>query len=395
MRNNDKIGLSDATQEYYMRKQQEYLGLHNHKVWQNEKDGRWYTYFDDDSKRGFSLKSRDSQENMELLIVHHYKELEKEPTFSQTFYMWNKERYEFGEISAQSFNKYDTDFKRFFANAEFKHKKIKQIEAYELEVFIKKTIRDLELTNKAYAGMRTIMRGVFKYAKRRSFTEFSITTFFGDLDLSRKIFKPKIAHKEEEVFTEAEVKKITDYLRKRKTIRDYGLLLAFQTGMRVGELAGLKKIDVKKREIHVQRTEITFKHPETKERICEVRNFPKSEAGDRHLLIPKSAIETIDLLMELSDSNSEFLFSEYGKRIRANAMNRRLNRVCNDLKIPVRSMHKIRKTYGTTLIDSNVDEATITEMMGHKDISTTKKYYYFANKDTATKLSQIDKAILC
>lgn len=38
-------------------------------------------------------------------------------------------------------------------------------------------------------------------------------------------------------------------------------------------------------------------------------------------------------------------------------------------------MHKIRKTYGTTLIDNNVDDALVAEMMGHKDISTTKKYY--------------------
>ncbi|MEE0649941.1 tyrosine-type recombinase/integrase [[Clostridium] scindens] len=48
-------------------------------------------------------------------------------------------------------------------------------------------------------------------------------------------------------------------------------------------------------------------------------------------------------------------------------------------------MHKIRKTYGKTLIDSDVDEGFITEQMGHSDISTTKKLYYFINKTTKNK----------
>lgn|GEM_PF-5193720 len=69
--------------------------------------------------------------------------------------------------------------------------------------------------------------------------------------------------------------------------------MAFETGMRVGELSGLCKSDIDERQIHVQRTEITYKDPETGERICEVRDFPKSEAGDRYLIIPDSALKTI------------------------------------------------------------------------------------------------------
>jgi integrase len=395
MKDCDTMNLTEAVQEYYMKKKQEYLDKHNHKIWQKEKDRRWYTYLDDDSKRGYSIKSRDTQENIELLVAKYYKNLEETPTFSQTFYLWNKERFKFGEISAQTFCKYETNFKRFFTHSDLLHKKIKYISAYELEMFIKTTIRDFELTNKAYADLRTIIRGVFRYAKRRSFTDFSITTFFGDLDLSRKIFKHRNINKEKEVFTEKEILKVTSYLRRNKTIRDYALLLAFQTGMRVGELAGLKKIDIKKHEIHVNRTEVNYKDPNTKERICEVRDFPKSEAGDRYLLIPKTAIDTLDVLMKLSDESSEYVFSENGRRIRANALNRRLTRVCNELGIPKRSMHKVRKTYATSLIDGHVDEATITQLMGHKDISTTMKYYYWANKDTETKQKQLDKAILC
>jgi integrase len=56
-------------------------------------------------------------------------------------------------------------------------------------------------------------------------------------------------------------------------------------------------------------------------------------------------------------------------------------------------MHKLRKTYGTTLIDNGVDESLIMTQMGHKDISTTRKYYYYANKDSDTNRKQIRNAI--
>ena len=84
---------------------------------------------------------------------------------------------------------------------------------------------------------------------------------------------------------------------------------------------------------------------------------------------------------------------EDGHRVQTNTYNDRLKLACNKIGIPVRTMHKLRKTYGTTLIDNNVDESLIMEQMGHKDISTTRKYYYFANKDNDNKRKQIRNAI--
>ena len=91
--------------------------------------------------------------------------------------------------------------------------------------------------------------------------------------------------------------------------------------------------------------------------------------------------------------DGEFLFEQNGKRIRGNAFNKHLSRICEKLDIPHRTMHKIRKTYGTTLIDNHVDERFITEQMGHADISTTKKLYYFSNKTRKAKEEQIEQAV--
>ena len=110
------------------------------------------------------------------------------------------------------------------------------------------------------------------------------------------------------------------------------------------------------------------------------------------MIIPTTATETINQILALNH-NGTYLFERNGKRIRGNTFNKRLSQICKKLNIPHRTMHKIRKTYGTTLIDSNVDEGFITEQMGHSDISTTKKLYYFSNKTTKNKEKQIENAI--
>ena len=46
------------------------------------------------------------------------------------------------------------------------------------------------------------------------------------------------------MFNENEIAIVKSYLQKRGTIRDLGVLLAFETGLRVGELSALKKEDI-------------------------------------------------------------------------------------------------------------------------------------------------------
>ena len=395
----DNINLVDMRNDIEKMKNKQYLTKHNHNIWQGN-DGKWRTYLDDESHpRGYVLKVRTTQQSINELIIKYYKDKENDPYIDQVFEEWNNQRLMFGEISNQTYSRYTNDFKRFFPpNCSLRKIKFREITEQDLEIFIRTTISEKELTYKSYSGLRTIICGVFRYGKSQHFTSLSITTFFGDLNLSRRIFTKKIIDKESEIFNEKEIHLVKSYLHKRGTIRDLGVLLAFETGLRVGELSSLKKTDLLRERncIHIQRTEITYKDPTTKERICEIQNFPKTDAGDRYLIIPNSVPIIWDEILALTkNQNSEYLFCENGKRIRSSAFNRRLDRTCTELHLKHRSMHKIRKTYGTTLIDADVNESTVAEQMGHKDITTTKRYYYRSNKSDDTKFKQISRALSC
>lgn len=71
-----------------------------------------------------------------------------------------------------------------------------------------------------------------------------------------------------------------------------------------------------------------------------------------------------------------------------NSIRTRLRTVCNKLGIYPKSPHKIRKTYGTLLLDNNIDRRLITDVMGHTDILCTENHYH-RNRRTLEAKQQI------
>ena len=64
-----------------------------------------------------------------------------------------------------------------------------------------------------------------------------------------------------------------------------------------------------------------------------------------------------------------------GERIRSYIFRNRLYTNCKKLQIVVKSPHKVRKTYGSKLYDSDaITESFILNQMGHTDISSTSIY---------------------
>lgn len=390
------LDLSDVQNSMEAMKREELLKQHPYKIWQG-KDGKWYTYLPDEGKKdGRRLVKRNDRINLNNIIVDYWKKMKEVHTLKSTFYEWMNEKLKYGEIEKNTYDRYETDFHRFF-NQGFEDTNIKNISEDILEDFIKTTINKKQLTSKAYSGMRTLIIGIFKYAKKHKYTDLSIYTFFGDLNLSKKIFTRKVKCTEKEVFTESEIKSIVNYISNRNLkIRELGILLAIYTGMRPGELSALKPSDIriKDRTIHIQRSEVKYKNDNGKT-VIGVKDFPKSDAGDRYLLLSDKAYDTVKKILRLNPFG-EYLFQDENthKRVTENGFNHKLSRICTAVNIPIRTMHKLRKTYGTTLIDCGVDDSIITEQMGHADIKTTRQYYYYSNQSNHEKLEQLNRACI-
>lgn len=367
----------------------EILAQHSQTIWQGS-DGNWHTHIIlEDGKR--VVRHRKTREELENYLVDYYKKLEEAVYIKDVFWKWMNEKLDYGEIKKQSYDKYCAEFKRFFPNdCSICMKIFKNITEADLEHFIKTTIRDLQLTRKAYSGLVTLLNGIFKYGKKMGCTTISISTFIKDLYLPKNIFKKNFKDKKKEVFMEDEIPVIIGYLKENPDIWNLALLLQFETGARIGEIATLKKEDIKKHSVLIRRTEVKIKVDDKWKLV--VSELPKTDAGYREIILPPSADWTISKILEINP-NGEFLFMDKGKRIRENTYNKRLNLICEKLNLAHRTTHKIRKTYGTTLLDSDVNDSFVAEQMGHSDVTTTRKLYYYSNKSYQTKLNQISEAI--
>jgi len=385
----DMIDLSSMQQKVEMKKREYYLSLHPNNIWQG-KNGKWYTHLDDSNR---TLKKKNSKEEIEDSVCEFYKNLEEEPTLKEVYLDWIDCKLKSTEICQGTYDRYENDYKRFFVGSDIENRKIRSIMDDELEMFIKESIVKNELSQKGYAGLRTLVLGIFKHAKKKKCTDISISYFMKDLELPKKIFNKKIKNKEDQVYLEDEIVKATEYLKSNPTIENLGLLLTFQTGIRVGELAALKYSDRNNHNrLRIQRMEIKYKDEISRTCVHEIVEFTKSDAGYRNLYLTDSAIETLEIAHK-KNPFGEYLFEKDRKRILTGTYNDALSRMCKAIGIKTKSMHKIRRSYGTTLIDNDCDDSVVMEQMGHADITTTRKFYYYSNKNSETKMEQIRKAV--
>lgn len=317
---------------------------------------------------------------------------EASKTLGQIFELWVTDKLKYGEISKGSADRYRNDFKRFFVSTRFADTEISELTEKKYKEFLKMQIADKKLTAKTYSGLRITAKGILEYAKEEGLCDISPTQFFGDLHIGRNAFEKKIVDPKSQVLSEDEIPVLKKALLRTGSIWALGVLLALQTGVRVGELSALKHSDWIGDRLRICRTEVRMKNEQGKNCLV-VREFTKTEAGMRTIILTESAKETLAKIVKINP-NGEYLFeNEKGVRIRGNTFNKHLTRTLDALGLPHRSIHKLRKTYGTTLMDNGCADSVVTSQLGHKSIDTTRKYYYYLNKREKDVEQQIQKAI--
>lgn len=369
---------------------QTYLSKHNYKIWQGN-NGFYYTYLPDIVKERILLK-RKSESDLIKAIVDFYK---CHNTVCMLFEEWLENKKLYRLIKEPSAIRYETDYKRFICGTDFGNTEVADVTEEMLEKFIISAIFDNNLTAKAFSGLRTILIGMFKYAKKRKYTTISITNFFGDLELSPNMFRHVVKNDEDEVFTDCEIQQISNYVKEHPTIRNLGVLLAFNTGLRVGELTALTPddIDWKNHILLINKTEIKIKDKETGKYTYAVSDQGKTENSTRNVVFTDSAEWVLHQILKINPHGKYLFENPEGKRIRGTTMNKRLHGICRALGIKERSIHKSRKSYATQLLDAGVGDALIISQLGHSDILTTRKHYYRNSHTLAETRDKLESAL--
>lgn len=365
-----------------MDKRREILAKHPYKIWQGE-DNRWYTYLLQNNRR--MLKSRKTQEDIENLIVDHIKEQEINPTITEVFTEWNDWRLKLKKISPATHTKNLGVFNRHYK--EFGKRKIANVKMEEFVDFLELQIPTHNLAARAFGNLKGITKGLIHRAYRLKYIDYDGYMVINALDVSDREFKKVIHEDYEEVFNEEEMARLMDYLKEHLTVRDLPIMLMFLTGMRIGEVSTLKPQDLSDMTISVRRTETTYKDEDGKRQV-QIKDFPKTAAGVRDIVLPKEYLWVLNYIRRMSFGQEYVFMNEWGRRVTSEKIRRHLDRVLKKLDIYHKSPHKIRKTYGTILLDYNVDKRLILDQMGHSNIQVSENHYH-RNRKTLEKKSAI------
>lgn len=303
--------------------------------------------------------------------------LENLPTFCNTFFLGIEQT-----TSPLTRLGYARDLEIFFnflitETEQFQNRQISDLEKADLN---KITIDDLELymsflthykkgdsdhLNGERGKMRKMaaLRSFFKYFYRRGDLQANIMT---------KIDLPKVHEKSIIRLSDDEVEKMISAAAKNP--RDEMMITLFLlSGIRVSELVGLDYQDID----------------------LVNKTFLVTRKGGKQTILHMG--QQLHDKFTIYFSTGEWkpttpLFTKCGHRLSVRAVENIVKKYAQ-IAAPLKkiSPHKLRSTYGTNLYKATNDIYVVADVLGHKDINTTKKHYAAISDDIRIKAADMVK----
>ncbi|MEL7602061.1 MAG: tyrosine-type recombinase/integrase [Bacillota bacterium] len=267
---------------------------------------------------------------------------------------------------------------------------IEQVKALDIELFLERlsfyTKADREIVNHERAKARKLstLRSFFKYFFKREMLQNNVASL---------VEIPKL---HERAIIRLEPNEVADLLdtveagsglspsqkkyHKFTKARDSAILTLFLgTGIRISELVGIDLQDI---DLLNNAFLITRKGGSQDSLVFgdEVR------AALLNYLLEREAIEA------LPGHESALFLSIQNKRITARAVENLVKKYAA-IAAPLKkiSPHKLRSTYGTMLYQETGDIYLVADVLGHKDVNTTRKHYAAISQDRRRIAAQVIK----
>ena len=157
-------------------------------------------------------------------------------------------------------------------------------------------------------------------------------------------------------------------------------VVMFGTGCRIGEIIGLRWVDVNFNENYIVIDhDVTYYPRSDKNFKCEFEvGRPKTEAGIRDIPISKQVEPVLnDALANYIENPQGLLFydHDHDKVITTCQVNSFFTRICQKCDINVGGQHALRHTFATRCIEADIQAVVLKNWLGHTDIHITLDTY--------------------
>lgn len=220
-----------------------------------------------------------------------------------------------------------------------------------------------------------ILSKAFKNALRWKIIDYNIMT---TIDPPKKVKRELTVYNKDQLFLLLNrIKNLTCYIP---------VLLSGTTGMRLGELCGLrwKDVNLDDREIYVTRQ---LQKVDNELELLQL----KTSTSKRKIPILKEIVKPLEELKQIQEYNKSknknydkrnfVICKEDGSPYEPNYISKNYTRVmkqynvCKELNLPYIRFHDLRHTYATMLLVANTNPKVVSELMGHSTVSMTLNTY--------------------
>ncbi len=321
---------------------------------------------------------KEKLENFKKQYLMQNIQIDENLTVQEWFYTFIFE-YKHNKIKPSSFERYEGIYRNYILDSSLGTTKLNKLNV----TIIQKYYNTLLKNNVSASTIKSInqhLKPCLEEATRQDFINKNFAKLI-ELPKTEKIEKLEILTPEQQA----------QFI---KAIKGHDLemlfIMALGTGLRLGELLGLKwqDIDFTNSSLEVKRSlkRVSFIDKDLTKSYHVIEQEPKTKNSKRVVPIPKNILNQLKeykkeqnkTILKYGDvyNNSDYVFcNELGFPIDSKKPARNLKSILTKLNIEPIKFHGLRKTYATRLFENEVPPKTVQMLMGHSDISITMNIY--------------------
>ncbi len=222
------------------------------------------------------------------------------------------------------------------------------------------------LSPKTVADMLSVLKLILRYGAKQGYACPDVSF----IDTPKKK-PPKI-----KTLCTNEIQRLEQQLWDSDDTISLGILFSLYTGVRIGELCGLRweDIDFVSGTVRICRTveRIADMNPVAKHKTRVVISTPKTENGLREIPLPKALIRYLE---KKKTSGQHYLVTGSCRHSEPHTLYIRYKRYLKRHGFDSYTFHAIRHTFATRCMEAGFDAKSLSEILGHSDVTTTLRCY--------------------
>lgn len=220
------------------------------------------------------------------------------------------------------------------------------------------------LSPKTASDVFSIVRSVLRYARVQK-----IPTNCTGTEITMRSTRSELC-----ILSAGEQDRLVKYLIAHPSQCSLGILICLYTGMRLGEVCALRWEDISQREktIYVHQTMQRIQIAQSSKKKTEVIvTAPKSPCSIRTIPIPP----VLQDILEDFRTTSGYVLTGSETYVEPRTMENHFKRVLKAAGLPNINFHCLRHTFATRCVEVGFDIKTLSEILGHANITITMNRY--------------------